>query len=452
MRTRERLHTIRRARLAIVVLAGATLAACGGSSSPTASSTSSSAGGAGSTAASAGSSTAPGVTPTAIDVGAISTLTGPIASNFESLVPGVRAYFDYLDAQGGVNGRKLVLAHSLDDGGNPSQFNQLANTLINQDHVFAVVGVATAFFSPNIFLETGTPVYGYNVTGNWSPGQNLFAAGGSVQVYADGEPSVNWWAQQVHATNVGLVALGVTSSNASCEAFGKGLAQAGIKVGYTDYNVAYGGNLDPDVQRMQRAGVNAIITCMDVTDNISMARAIQQYGYTGVKQLWLNGDDQPTLNQYQSLMQNVWFSIAHVPFSYGTTAPSRYPGLAAYLAAMKKYEPQWVYDEVAIQGWESAALFAQGVKLAGADLTQANVVAVTNKITDFTAGGLTTPVNWTQLHNVADVTPPYCNAFIAVKGDRFVPAFDHNDQAFVCFGADVAKPATVTPPPGTPGA
>lgn len=392
------------------------------------------------------------MTKTAIDVGAISTLTGPIASNFESLVPGVQAYFDYVNASGGVDGRKLVLAHNLDDGGNPSEFNQLANTLINQDHVFAVVGVATAFFSPNIFLEAGTPVYGYNVTGNWTPGQNLFAAGGSIQYYPAGEPEVNWWVKQVRGKSVGVVALGIASSNASCKVFAAGMAKAGIKVGYTDFNVSYGGNLSPDVQRMQQAGVDTILSCMDVTDNISLARAVQQYGYTGVKQLWLNGNDQPTLNQYQSLMQNVWFSIAHVPFSYATTDPSKYPGLVAYVDAMKKYEPKYVYDEVAIQGWESAALFAQGVKMAGNDLTQADVIARTNSITDFTAGGLTTPVNWTQSHDVSKVTPPFCTAFIAVKGDSFVPAFDQGNQAFRCFAADPAKPTLVAAPPGTPGA
>ena len=65
---------------------------------------------------------------------------------------------------------------------------------------------------------------------------------------------------------------------------------------------------------------------------------------------------------------------------------------------MKKYEPQYVGDEVAMQGWESAALFAQGVKMAGKNLTQANVIAQTNKIKAFTANGLTTPVNWVTAH------------------------------------------------------
>ncbi len=114
-------------------------------------------------------STAPGVTSNSITVGTISTQTGTLASNFSSLIYGEKAYFNYINAQGGVNGRKINYKYALDDGGNPTTFNQLANTLINQDHVFAVTGVATAFFSPNLFVESGIPTYGYNVTGNWAP-------------------------------------------------------------------------------------------------------------------------------------------------------------------------------------------------------------------------------------------------------------------------------------------
>ena len=72
--------------------------------------------------------------------------------------------------------------------GNPSQFTQLAHTLIDQDHVFAAVGIATAFFSPSYFVATGTPTYGYDVTGNWTPARNLFAAGGFFPCYPCYDP------------------------------------------------------------------------------------------------------------------------------------------------------------------------------------------------------------------------------------------------------------------------
>ena len=125
-------------------------------------------GGVGGSAGAATATPAPGVTSNSITVGTISTQTGPISSNFSSLIYGEEGYFKYINAQGGINGRQINLKYTLDDGGNPSQFTQLANTLVNQDHVFAVTGVATAFFSPNIFVESKTPTYGYNVTNNWA--------------------------------------------------------------------------------------------------------------------------------------------------------------------------------------------------------------------------------------------------------------------------------------------
>jgi ABC-type branched-subunit amino acid transport system substrate-binding protein len=400
-------------------------------------------------AGAAATTTQPGVTSNSITVGTISTQTGPISSNFSSLIYGEEAYFKYINAQGGINGRKINLKYTLDDGGNPSQFTQLANTLINQDHVFAVTGVATAFFTPNVFVESKTPTYGYNVTGNWAGPANLFAAGGSVQYLPAGAPGDAYVARAAKATKVAFLAYGIASSAAACQAGAAGLTAAGMDVAYTDFKVAYPGTtVSSDVQRMKQAGVNFITSCMDVQGNVTMARAIQQYGMK-TSQLWLNGNDQGTLDQNQSLMQNIYFYIAHVPFS----APqSEYPGLKTYLSVMNKYEPKYTLDEVAIQGWESAALFAAGVKAAGTNLTQANVVAQTNKLTAFTAGGLTAPTNW-QSAGHAGHAPPYCGAYIQVKGTKFVPTLNKGKSVFNCFGSINAKKGPVTPlPPGTPDA
>ena len=89
---------------------------------------------------------------TNINVGAISSLTGSIAADFDAFVPGMQAYFDMVNANGGVNGHKLVLAANLDDGGNPSQFTQLTHTLLQQDHVSAVA-ISTFFFNPSLYAQ-----------------------------------------------------------------------------------------------------------------------------------------------------------------------------------------------------------------------------------------------------------------------------------------------------------
>ncbi|MHB8319501.1 MAG: ABC transporter substrate-binding protein [Acidimicrobiales bacterium] len=425
--------------VAALAIAGLLAAGCANNSSS--SSISSASGPASSTSG----SSAPGVTPTAIVTGAISTLTGPLAGNFKDLVPGVQAYFDMVNAQGGINGRKLLLSHSLDDGGNPSQFNTLAHTLISQDHVFAVSAISSPFFQPGYFASTGVPTYGYNVTGNWAGPPNLFAAGGSVQYYPGVVPQVAYVIDQIHAKSIAIISYNVPASSDACQATENGLKSAGYNVSYVDLSVNYGSSLASDVQRMQQAGSDFVLSCMDVTGNINMARYIQQYGLK-IHQLWLNGNDQNVLNAYPSLMKGVYFITAHVPF----TAPTQYyPGLAQYLSAMNKYEPHYTYDETAIQGWESAALFAAGVKAAGSNLTQQRVVALTNKMTAFTAGGLTTPTNWTTAHTTKSGLS--CAAFIQVQGKRFVSVFAPGHKVFLCFNLNPNHPKPVTPPAGTPG-
>jgi ABC-type branched-subunit amino acid transport system substrate-binding protein len=401
-----------------------------------------------STAAAASTGNAPGVTSNSITVGTISTQTGTLAANASSVIYGERAYFNYINAQGGVNGRKIDYKYALDDGGNPTTFNQLANTLINQDHVFAVTGVATIFFSPSLFVESGIPTYGYNVTDNWAGAPNLFAAGGSTQYYQAGAAEFAYVARNTQAKpSIALVAYGVAASSNACQAAETALEAKGYDISYVDLKINYpGSTVATDVQRMKSAGSNFVLSCMDVQGNVTMARAIQQYGLKAT-QLWLNGNDVPTLQANKTLMQGIYFATYHVPF----TAPTRlYPGLTLYLRQMRKYEPKYVYNELAIQGWESAALFVQGVKAAGANLTWANVVKQTNKLTSFTAGDLTAPVNWAVGgHN--GHAPPYCVAYVVAKGTQYVPVLNKGQNVFNCFHSSSTKAMPVFPiPTGTP--
>jgi branched-chain amino acid transport system substrate-binding protein len=400
------------------------------------------------TASAASSSSAPGVTSTSITVGTISTQTGTLAANASSLIYGEKSYFDYINAQGGVNGRKIDYKYALDDGGNPTTFNQLANTLINQDHVFAVSGVATIFFSPNLFVQSGIPTYGYNVTDNWAGPANLFAAGGSVQYYPAGAAEFAYVARRTQSKpSIALLAYGVAASSNACQAAENAMQSEGYNISYVDLKISYPGTtVATDVQRMRQAGSNFVLSCMDVQGNVALTRAIHQYGLK-VTQLWLNGNDVPTLKANESLMQGVYFATYHVPF----TAPtSLYPGLTLYLKQMKKYEPNYVYNELAIQGWESAALFVQGVKAAGSNLTWANVIKQTNAITDFTAGGLTTPVNW-AVGGHSSHAPPYCVAYVMARGTQYVPVLNKGQNVFNCFHSSNTKANPVFPvPAGTP--
>ena len=88
----------------------------------------------------------------------------------------------------------------------------------------------------------------------------------------------------------------------------------------------------------------------------------------------------------------------------------------------------------------------QGVKMAGDNLTQANVIKEDNSLTAFTAGGLEVPVNWVSAgHNGHD--PPYCVAYIKVSGDRYATTLNKGKNVFNCFDSINPKSSPVFPLP-----
>ena len=109
-------------------------AACGSSSS------SSSSGGSSSNSGTvANTASAPGITPTTILLGSHQPLTGPAAPGYSEIAPAIQAYFDYLNANGGVYGRTITLKYE-DDAYNPAQTSQVIQKLVLQDNVFGILG------------------------------------------------------------------------------------------------------------------------------------------------------------------------------------------------------------------------------------------------------------------------------------------------------------------------
>jgi branched-chain amino acid transport system substrate-binding protein len=78
----------------------------------------------------------PGVGATSILLGGTVPLSGEAAA-FGSVAPGAKAYFDYVNARGGVNGRKIEYRY-YDDAYNPAQTVQLTRKLVEQDRVLAI--------------------------------------------------------------------------------------------------------------------------------------------------------------------------------------------------------------------------------------------------------------------------------------------------------------------------
>lgn len=403
--------------------------------------------------ASGGGTTAPGVTSNKIVVGSLASVTGPLSSGFGEIVDGVRAYFDMVNHEGGVDGRKLDLAYVGNDTGSPTDDTEQARDLVEQDHVFAIVGVGTPFFTASSYLAgTGTPTFGYVVESGWQDAPNLFGTYGSVLDFSTNGPSVEWAAHQLGLTTAAVVAYnGVAQSDDACKADAQGLASVGVSVPVQDYSFGLGGNPDADVFRMAADHVDLLITCMEGADNLSFAKAMKQYGLGSAYSFWLNGYSRQMAAQDATAMQRVVFLVQHVPFEAGTAYPAKYPGMVQYLKEMKKYEPAWEFDDVSFQGWVNAAQFVAGLRAVGKKpLTQKSLVAAINKERAFNAGGLIAPVDWKVSHTKA--APPFCVGFAQVvngKTTLSVALVQPGDQVLDCFNGTSDK--LLKSPAGTPG-
>jgi len=88
------------------------------------------------TPAAAGTTADPGLTPTSLLIGGTVPLSGEAAA-FGAVGPGAKAYFDYVNSKGGVNGRTIEYRF-YDDAYNPAQTVQQTRRLVEQDGVFAI--------------------------------------------------------------------------------------------------------------------------------------------------------------------------------------------------------------------------------------------------------------------------------------------------------------------------
>ncbi len=119
---------------------------------------------------SGGGASAPGVTDNSVKIGSHQPLTGPAAPGYSEIAPAAKAFFQYVNAQGGVNGRKINLIYK-DDGYNPTKTVDVVKQLVLQDKVFAIWGglgtpthtKVVDFLNtskvPDLFVSSGCPCW-----------------------------------------------------------------------------------------------------------------------------------------------------------------------------------------------------------------------------------------------------------------------------------------------------
>jgi len=134
------------------------------------------------------SASAPGVTANSITFGTHQPLTGPAAPGYSEIAPASQAFFDYVNAHGGVFGRKIHLIVK-DDAYNPTNTVTVVHQLVLQDNVFGifeglgtpthtkVVGFLNSSKVPDLFVASGCPCWDKGAsqpeTFGWQPNYTI---------------------------------------------------------------------------------------------------------------------------------------------------------------------------------------------------------------------------------------------------------------------------------------
>ena len=376
---------------------------------------------------------APGVSDTEIRVGGVAAITNPLGGKYDEHAKGVEAYFEMVNADGGIDGRKLKFAVNRDDAtsNNPAAVQQL----ISQDDVFAVLPVSTVLFTgADKLVEANVPTFGWLINAEWGgtkaePKSNLFGQYGSYLCFTCASPSAPFLAQEAGASKVGLLAYNVPQS-ADCatgfEASFKKFPTA--KVVFADKTLAFGGgDFGVQVSEMKKAGVDLVLTCMDFNGVVALAREMKRQNLDAVQSL-PNAYDPELLEDFGDLFQGSYVFTFFTPFEMKDPPKA----LKTYLKWMEKTNTP--ANENTMNGWLNAALFVEGLRQAGKDFSRQKVIDAINSMDDWTADGLLPGVDWTTAHY--ETADPSCGAVSQVDGDSFKPVFGKPGKPFVCIPLD----------------
>jgi ABC-type branched-subunit amino acid transport system substrate-binding protein len=397
----RRRATSRSLRAAVAVVGAVSLAAagCGSSASKTSSPTT-------------GASAAP------IPIGLLTSVTGPASSTFADSVDGVKARLAVQNAEGGVDGRKLVLSVA-DDASTATQHLVGAEDLVDRDKVLGVISDnAVLVGSAKFLLQHDVPVTGpASLTFGEQPYSNEFAVAPYFQQAPS--PASTTLASAFKAMGVKKVAILDYNDPQDALDFStqkEGITAGGLSLCYGSDTIPIGStNLGPQVLAMKSAGCQGVFFPAVESDDVALATQIRQAGMA-MKQVYETGYDQAFANTAGPAAQNAYFQ-AFWPLDVTS------PGVTAFLTALKKYDPHYhggSPDYGTTSGWVSADLLIKGLEVAGNNPTGPSIIKNLTTVTGYTADGLVLPPE--SFNHFGKVAPgPQCEYFVQLKGSQFVP-------------------------------
>jgi len=384
-----------------------------------------------------------GITPTTINVGNVSGLSGLLSNNFNQGPEAVQALFAAVNQAGGVCGRKLNLQVE-DDGQDTSHNASDIQDLIPKSFVF--VGSTSDADNGGVpaMQQAGIPDIGQAINFTRGANANYFTAGtfGAQQKgnqdYIYDTLAAGLKANNNFPKNMAFLAYSIPISALAAKQFETLWQDSGGGVcAASDLNVSPASpNLTADVLNMENDHCDGVFTTMDVSGNAKLLQAMYNQGYVVGKPggpiyagTTLDGYT-PAQISTAGVQQAQGFQI----FLNFTPFNENQPALKMYLSQLQTYEPGKQPSSFGIEAWASAQMFIYALIKAGQNPTRAAIKSILSSLTTWDTAGAMAPA-----HEQAR-TPGNCIIEVQVKGNDFVRVWP--SSGFYCSNNLVAVPAS----------
>jgi ABC-type branched-subunit amino acid transport system substrate-binding protein len=333
----------------------------------------------------------PGASDTEIKIGQTMPYSGP-ASAYGTIGKASAAYFNMVNEQGGINGRKINFI-SLDDGYSPPRAVEQTRKLIEEEQVlflFGPLGTPTnsaihkyvnAKGVPHVFLNTGATKWGDPKNFPWTIGWNL-SYQNEAQIYAkyilDTKPDAKI-AVLYQNDDYGKDYLKGLKDGLGDKAAKLIVAEASYEV--TDTTI------DSQIVSLQASGAD---TFVNITTPKFAAQAIRKVNDIGWKPLHIINNVSASVGSVltpagldkSTGLITAWFYKDPVDPQWKNDA-----AMKEYLAWLKKYYPEGnPADIFNLVGYVQAQVLVQLLKQCGDNLTRESVMKQVTSIKDLQPG------------------------------------------------------------------
>lgn len=336
-----------------------------------------------------GGSTDVGITADTINLGQVTTMSGPVPGLFAGSAYGSLAYAAYVNSQGGINGRKIKI-DIRDDAFDAAQNRSQSQDLVKK--VFGIVGGFSTYDDGAVDAIQGAGTFDVQIP--LTPALQHSPNNFTVAPAGRGGPTGFWnlFKQKFPdaITHLGGLTADVGASVENYEDQKAAGATLGYKFVYERRYQVTETDFTADVVRMRQAGVRIVFTNAEVKSLARIVKAMQQQSFKPDAIISFNaGYDANFIPLAGDAAEGMYVVIMQAMFLGEDAAVN--PEVKLFNEWLQKVKPGYRTDLYSAYGWGSMRLLVTAMQDAGPKLTRASVLAALRKIDNWDGKGLFSP-------------------------------------------------------------